>query len=155
MLARLIPGSRFVHVARDGRDVAGAAVEGRFADRMSAGLKWWADRLRDVERGLRGEEDGAAYAIPEGQLAIAALEGFTRGAYATLLDELELEAHPVSEADAARLERTAADIRHWRRHARGPAAWWLSRRYTATLRELAEEGNQAAELLLDLRERSG
>jgi sulfotransferase family protein len=154
-IARLIPESRFVHVVRDGRDVAGAVVEDGFAERMSAGLEWWADRLRDVERGLRGEEDGAAYAIPEGRVAIAALEGFARGAFAALLDEVGLDAHPVPEADAARLERTATDIRHWRRHARGPAAWWLSRRYTATLRELVEEGNQAAELLLDLREKLG
>ena len=154
-VARLVPESRFVHVVRDGRDVAGAAVEGGLADRMSAGLEWWAERLRDVERGLRGEEDGAAYEIPEGRVSIAALEGFTRGAYAILLDELGLDAHAVPEADAARLERATADVRHWRRHARGPAAWWLSRRYAATLRDLAEEGNEAAELLLDLRKRLG
>jgi hypothetical protein len=154
-LARLFPQSRFVHVVRDGRDVAAAAVEEQFADRMSAGLEWWADRLRDVERGFRGEEDGAQYAIPEGRVVIAALEGLPKGAYATLLEEVGLDSHPMAEADRARLEGVAEDIRHWRRHARGPAALWLSRRYRKALRELVEEGNQAAELLLHLRERLG
>jgi hypothetical protein len=154
-LARLFPESRFVHVVRDGRAVAAAGVEEQFADRMSAGLEWWADRLRDVERGFRGEEDGAAYAIPEGRVVIAAFEGLSRGAYPTLLEEVGLDAHPISEADTARLERGAEDVRHWRRHARGPAAWWLSRRYAATLRELVEEGNQPAELLLDLHKKMG
>jgi len=154
-LARLFPDSRFVHVVRDGRDVAAAAVEAQFADRMSAGLEWWADRLRDIERGFRGEEDGARYAIPEGRVVIAALEGLPRGAFATLLEELGLDPHTMDEAGGARLERAAEDIRHWRRHARGPAAWWLSRRYVATLRELVEEGNQPAELLLDLHKKMG
>jgi len=154
-LARLFPDSRFVHVVRDGRDVAAAAVEAQFADRMSAGLEWWADRLRDIERGFRGEEDGARYAIPEGRVVIAALEGLPRGAFATLLEELGLDPHTMDEAGGARLERAAEDIRHWRRHARGPAAWWLSRRYGATLRELVEEGNQPAELLLDLHKKMG
>jgi hypothetical protein len=155
MLVRLIPDSRFLHVVRDGRDVAAAAVEAQLADRMSAGLEWWADQLRDVERGFRGEEDGAQYAIPEGRVVIAALEGLRRGAYAALLAEIGLDAHPMPDVGSTRLDRAAEDIRHWRRHARGPAAWWLSRRYTATLRELAEEGNQAGELLLDLRKKVG
>jgi hypothetical protein len=154
-LARLICESRFVHVVRDGRDVAAAVVEERLADRMSAGLEWWADRLRDVERGFRGEVDGARYAIPEGRVVIVVLEGLARGAHTNLLEKLGLDAHPMPEADRARLERAGEEIRHWRRHARGPAAWWLSRRYTATLRELVEEGNQAAELLLDLHRKSG
>jgi hypothetical protein len=154
-LARLFPESRFVHVVRDGRDVAAAAVEDHLADRMSSGLEWWADRLRDVERGFRGEEDGARYAIPEGRVVIAAFEGLARGAYAILLEELGLAVQEMPEADRARVERAAEDIRHWRRHARGPGALWLSRRYARTLRELVGEGNQPAELLFDLRKKAG
>jgi len=154
-LARIFPESRYVHVVRDGRDVAAAAVEEQFADRMSAGLEWWADRLRDVERGFRGEEDGAQYAIPEGRVVIVALEGLARGAYADLVEEVGLDARTMSEADRARLGRAAEDVRHWRRHARGPAAAWLSRRYAKTLRELVAEGNEPAELLLNLRRKLG
>ena len=54
-LARLIPESRFVHVVRDGRDVATAAAEAKAAPpRLAAALEWWADQLRDVERGSGG-----------------------------------------------------------------------------------------------------
>ena len=160
-LARLVPESRFVHVVRDGRDVAAAAVEAHAGPaRMGAAVEWWADRLRDVERGFRGEEDGAPYAIPGERVVSVVFDelagGDREGAYRSLLGDLDLDrSDATAGARAARLDPGSLRRGLWRRHACGPAAWWLSRRYSAALRELLEEGNHAAPPLLASRERGG
>lgn len=71
-LIRLVPQARFVHVVRDGRDVAARALSSEevAASSVSEGLDWWAAELREIERGVRGEEDGAPYAIPEERMSI-------------------------------------------------------------------------------------
>ena len=51
---------------RDGRDSA-ASVTGKTWGPGSIGAKaidWWAERLRAIEAGVRGEEDGAGYSTP-------------------------------------------------------------------------------------------
>lgn len=120
-LMRLVPRARFVHVVRDGRDVAAAAIESDAVDvsRMPAGLEWWARELREIERGVRGEEDGSPYAVPEERLRVVALD-----------DEL-----------------TDTDRGRWRSHVPGPARWWTTRRYERVLDELEAEGNHAAPAL--------
>jgi hypothetical protein len=119
-LTRLVPDARFVHVVRDGRDVAAAAVESDAvaAHRIAAGLGWWAGELRVIERGVRGEEDGAVYAIPEERLEVVV---------------------PDEAADPGRVR--------WQSQVRGPARWWTVRRYERTLDELEAEGNHAAPAL--------
>lgn len=119
-LTRLIPQASFVHVVRDGRDVAAAAVESEAVDarRMPAGLEWWAGELRQIERGVRGEEDGARYAIPEERLSVVVSDGSAND-----------------------------DPGRWRGQARGPARWWTTRRYDRLLAELEAEGNHAAPAL--------
>jgi len=145
-LVRLVPGARFVHVARDGRDVAGLARESDAGPhRMAAALEWWADGLREIERGFRGEEDGAPYAIPEERFATVVLDELTAGdrdaAYGELLSRLGLQAE---SPRAAPLESAAIARGRWHRHERGPAAWFFKRRYARTLSELDAEGNHAA-----------
>lgn len=122
-LTRLVPQARFVHVVRDGRDVAAAAVESEEVDarRVPAALDWWAGELREIERGVRGEEDGARYAIPEERLTVMSLD--------------DLESHPAFESRA------------WRTQLHGPVRWWVTRRYERTLEELEAEGNHAAPAL--------
>ncbi len=39
----------------------GNFLYGLFFDPHTRGIDWWADRLREIERGVRGEEDGARY----------------------------------------------------------------------------------------------
>jgi hypothetical protein len=41
---------------------------------MTAALAWWVERLREAEDGLRGEEDGAPYAIPDDRVAVVVLD---------------------------------------------------------------------------------
>ncbi len=63
-LRRLFPEARFVHTVRDGRDAASSVVTKTWGpDSIVKGIDWWADRLRAIEAGVRGEEDGAAYAL--------------------------------------------------------------------------------------------
>jgi hypothetical protein len=123
---------------------------------MAAALEWWTDGLREVERGFRGEEDGAPYAIPKERFATVVLDelaaGDREGAYRRLLEGLALDAE---SPRAAPLESATIARGRWRRHARGPAAWWLSRRYARTLDELEAEGNHAAPPLLAAYERLG
>jgi sulfotransferase family protein len=160
-LARLMPGSRFVHVIRDGRDAATAAAEAKAAPpRLVQALEWWAYRLRDVERGIRGEEDGAPYAIPDARLIMVNLDALASedgaAAYHGLLDGLRLKGGSATGSNAEPpLDPEAVGRGRWRTYARGPGAWLLSRRYRCTLRELAEEGNHAAEPLLAAGERVG
>ncbi len=149
-LARLVPDSGFVHVVRDGRDVATAAAEAKAASpRLAEALEWWADRLRDVERGIRGEEDGARYAIPDERLTTLVLDELAYdgggAAYDGLLDRLRLEGGWWTRSSAEPpLDPAAIGLGRWRKYARGPGSWLLSRRYARALGELAEEGNHAA-----------
>jgi hypothetical protein len=160
-LARLVPEARFVHVIRDGRDVAAAALESDSGPRrMTAALGWWANRLREAEHGIRGEEDGASYAIPDERFAAVVLDELASGereaAYRDLLDRLSLDDGESMRSFAEeQLDPTAIGRGRWRDHARGPAALWLSRRYARTLGELEEEGNNAAAPLSRACERLG
>jgi hypothetical protein len=127
-LARLVPEASFVHVVRDGRDVAVDAVDSHAVavSRIPQAIEWWAGELREIERGVRGEEDGAAYAIPPERLSVVPLDEF-------------------ADIDQGR----------WRSHLRGLARWWTTRRYARTLDELQAEGNHAAPALRDAYERLG
>ena len=70
-LRRLFPEARFVHAVRDGRDAASSVVTKTWGpDSIVKGIDWWADRLRAIEAGVRGEEDGAAYALGPEQLFV-------------------------------------------------------------------------------------
>jgi hypothetical protein len=149
-LARLVPEARFVHVVRDGRDVATAAAEAKAAPaRLAGALEWWADGLRDVERGIRGEEDGAPYAIPDARLITVVLDELASDdggtAYDDLLDGVRLEGgHSTRSSARPLLDPAAMGRGRWRTYARGPGSWLFSRRYARALGELAEEGNHAA-----------
>jgi Sulfotransferase family len=160
-LTRLVPRARFVHVVRDGRDAAATAVESDAVGvhELTEALEWWADQLREIERGVRGEEDGAAYAIPDERLAVVVLDEVvdagSDAVYAHLLDRLSLgeDGHvpePSPPIDAAAIGRG-----RWRTQARGPARWRARRRYERAIDELEAEGNHAAPALRAAYDRLG
>ena len=156
-LVRLFPEARFVHVVRDGRDVA-AAADGP-GSRLGAAIGRWAGELREIESAVRGEEDGASYAIPPGNLAIVVLDqlaaGDREGSYEALIEALSLDDDAAPRAFLARLDAARIGRGRWREGVSSPAAWALGRRYGRTLDELERDGNQAAAPLIKARERLG
>lgn len=160
-LLRLFPDARFIHALRDGRDSA-TSVTGKTwgPDSAVRGIDWWADRLREIERGVRGEEDGARYGIPSGQFRVVLLDDLVgperEGTYTGLLDFCG-----VSDEDGIRsfFEREvtpeAAHTGRWRRELGPLGRARVERRYAAAVSALEAEGNHAAPVLRAALEREG
>jgi hypothetical protein len=158
-LMRLVPEARFVHVARDGRDVAAAAVGSDVnVSRIPAGMEWWAAELREIEHGVRGEEDGSRYAMPPDRLAVIVLDELVAAgagaAYAQLCNRVGLGDDGAVPAPIP-LDAAAIGRGRWRSQRRGLARWWITGRYERILGELEDEGNHAAPLLRAAFERMG
>ncbi len=66
-LGLLVPEARFIHVVRDGRDVAASRVgQGRWLSHprtMDQGLEWWEARIRRIERGVRAVGAERVFAV--------------------------------------------------------------------------------------------
>jgi hypothetical protein len=152
-LLRLFPEARFIHALRDGRDSA-ASVSGKTwgPRRVGAAIGWWAERLRAIEGGVRGSEDGAQFTIPARRFHVVLLEdlvGFDRErSYERLLGFLDLEDEPAPrEFFAAEMTAERAHLGRWREQLRGPRRAWVQRRYEWTVAALEREGNHAAPVL--------
>lgn len=160
-LLRLFPEAKLIHALRDGRDSA-TSVTGKTWGPGNAvlAINWWAERLRDIDDGIDGEEDGAAYGVPEQQLRVVLLDELIGGdreeAYTGLLDYLGIEDEPAMRehfersmtADAAHLGRWRSDL--------GPLTRRLVElRYSQAVRALESEGNHAAPHLRAALERGG
>jgi hypothetical protein len=160
-LRRLFPNARFIHIVRDGRDAASSVTTKTWGpDRVAAGIDWWADRLRAIEDGVRGEEDGARYALPPDRLATIVLDDLVTNdrdaAYGRILDFLEADDEPAMRGffDQA----MGADPAHQGRWAEGLGRLGrerVRRKYERTLSALEQEGNHVAGPLLRAYESGG
>ncbi len=152
-LLRLFPEASFIHALRDGRDSA-ASVTGKTwgPRRVGAAIGWWADRLRAIEEGVRGNEDGAEFSVPAESFRVVLLEdlvGFERDrTYESLLAFLGLEDEPDMHAFFdAEMTPEKAHLGRWREQLSAPGRLIVQRRYEWTVSSLEREGNHAAPAL--------
>jgi Sulfotransferase family len=158
-LLRLFPGAHVIHVLRDGRDSA-ASVTGKTwgPQSVAAAIDWWASRLRAIEHGVRGEEDGAAYEIPAERFRLVMLEDLVGAereqAYAGLLEFLGVADEPsIRRFFEMEVNADAAHIGRWRGQLGAVGRVRVARRYARTVSALEAEGNHAAAPLREALER--
>ncbi len=153
-LRRVFPEARLIHTVRDGRDVASSIATMTWGpDNVLDGIDWWAERLRLIDVGVRGEEDGADYTIPQDRLQVLVfdelVDGDREAAYAALLDFLGLEDEPgLRGFFDAEMSAESAHRGRWAEGMSWPARRRVTRRYERTLEALSAEGNHCAPALV-------
>ncbi len=89
MLRRLFPEAKVVHTVRDGRDAASSVTTKTWGpDDVIKGIDWWAERLRWIDRGVSGVEDGAEYGLPADRFHLVVLDDLVAGRRDECLDGL-------------------------------------------------------------------
>ena len=158
-LLRLFPDARVIHALRDGRDSATSVTQKTWGPGNAvAGIDWWADRLRSIERGVRGEEDGAPYAIADDRFRVVLLDDLVAGdreaSFRGLLGFLGLEDEPgIRDFFDREVTPEAAHLGRWRTELGTAGRARVRRRYERTVEALAREGNHAAPALVAALER--
>jgi len=149
-ILRLFPDARIIHALRDGRDSASSVTGKTWGPRsIGAAIGWWADRLRKIEAGVRGAEDGAPFSVPADRFRVVLLDdlvGAEREAtYTGLLEFLGVADEELMRSFFER-EMTVdrAHVGRWRRELRPAGRLWVQRRYERTVAALEREKNHAA-----------
>jgi len=159
ILIRLFPEAKVVHTVRDGRDAASSVTQKTWGpDDVIKGIDWWADRLRWIDRGVAGREDGAEYVLPAGRFHLVVLDDLVAGRREERLADL-CAFLGIEPDDALRSffdgEMSASGM-HRGRWADGAGALGKTRvrhRYERTLAKLDGEGNHVARPLMETLER--
>lgn len=153
-LLRMFPEACLIHALRDGRDSA-TSVRGKTWGPSSAlaGIGWWAERLRAIEAGIRGSEDGAEFSVPADRFRVVLLDDLVGPpqrdqTYAELLEFLGLEdEEPMRRFFESQVTPEAAHLGRWRKELSRPTRALVQRRYFSTVAALEREGNHAAPVL--------
>ena len=159
-LRRIFPDARFVHVVRDGRDSASSVTSKTWGPgTIIGGIDWWADRLRSIEGGVRGQEDGAEYGLQADRFRVVLLDDLVAGdreaSYSSLLEFLDVNDDAgMREFFEGQMGPGAAHQGRWREGLGAIGRARVRRKYERTLRTLDREGNHVAPVLLDSYERS-
>ena len=149
-IRRLFPRARIIHALRDGRDSASSVTSKTWGPHsIGAAIGWWADRLRAIEEGVRGIEDGAEFSVPSDHFRVVMLDdlvGHDREAtYAGLLAFLGIDDEPgMRSFFEAEMTASRAHVGRWRSELRPPGRLWVQRRYERTVGALEREHNHAA-----------
>jgi hypothetical protein len=160
-LHRLFGEARFIHTVRDGRDAASSVTTKTWGpDRIVPAIDWWADRLRAIDSGVRGEEDGGRYSLGGTRLHTVVLDDLVGGDRERALADL-LAFCGVEEDEAIRTffdAEMGASQAHRGRWAAGLGRLErrrVERKYERTLSALADEDNHVAAPLRAAYERLG
>jgi hypothetical protein len=160
-LRRLFPDARFVHAVRDGRDSASSVTTKTWGpERIPEAIDWWAERLRAIDAGVRGSEDGGSYALGAEHLHAVVLDDLVAGdrepAYRDLLAFLGVaDAPPIRAYFDGEMDPAAANRGRWDKGLGRLGRTRVRRKYERTLSDLADEGNHVAAPLADAYERLG
>jgi hypothetical protein len=161
MLRRLFPEAKVIHTVRDGRDAASSVTTKTWGpDDVIKGIGWWADRLRWIDKGVSGVEDGAEYGLPADRFHLVVLDDLVAGrreeSLAGLCGFLGIE--PDDRMREFFDGQMSASGMHRGRWAEGSGAIGrarVRRRYERTLAQLRDEGNHVAAPLMGSLERLG
>ena len=155
-LSVLFPEARFVHVVRDGRDVAASRVgQARWMSyprTMDQGLEWWEQRIRAIDDGVRaaGADRVAVVSLDD----LVTDEGRRRS-----FAELRRFAGLPTESDMleyfkGRVKVRNAHTERWRDAVPARRQADIDARYSEILDSLEADGVHCAGLLRRVRERS-
>jgi hypothetical protein len=151
-LRRLFPEALFVHAVRDGREVAAAIATESGADgRPWDGIDRWVERLRAIDSGARGEEDGTRYDICGDRLTAVVVDDLASGAAPPAADLTGFLGPAAAGVEQGLGERLGAEMQvsgDWRRRLSRMRCARVDRRYERALSSLAREHNHAAPPLL-------
>ena len=153
-LARLFGEARFVHVFRDGRDVASSITTKTWGpEKLGRALDWWAERMRAIDAGVRAGGDGGGPALASERFHVVLLDDLVErdreGEYERLLSFCGLDDAPaMRDYFATAMSPDAAHRGRWREGLGSISVRRVERRYRSTLDALAREGNHAAPALI-------
>ena len=161
MLRRLFPEAKVIHTVRDGRDAASSVTTKTWGpDDVVKGVDWWADRLRWIDRGVSGSEDGAEYGLPADRFHLVVLDDLVTGPREECLGALcaflgiepddGMRTFFEGEMDASGMHRG-----RWAEGVGAIGRARVRRRYERTLSALRAEGNHVAVPLTETLERLG
>ena len=152
-ILRLFPEARIIHALRDGRDSASSVTSKTWGPgSMGAAIGWWADRVRAIETGVRGSEDGADYSVPADRFRLVLLDDLVghdrERTYSGLLGFLGIEDEPEMRSFFEQgMTAEQAHVGRWRRELGPLGRLRAQRRYERTVAALEREGNHAAPCL--------
>ena len=150
-LARIFPEARFVHSVRDGRDSGSSKVALRQKSHhptdVISGIDFWADRLRQAERGVRGLADA-----DRSRLHVVSLDelvwGDREAAYAGLTEFLGVDDEPaMREFFDSEMNSGSAHRERWRKGLSESEQAGVVAHYEATLERFEADGYHCASVI--------
>jgi hypothetical protein len=150
-LAQIFPEARFVHSVRDGRDSGSSKVSLRQKPHhptdVISGIRFWADRLRQAEEGVRRMDPA-----DRSKLRVISLDELVwsdrEGAYAELLEFLGVSDEPRMRAFfEAEMNAGAAHRERWREGLDAESQADIVRRYEKALDQLEAKDYHCAPVL--------
>lgn len=137
-LASMYEDMKLIHIVRDGRDVASSAVRFTWGpDSVRDGIIWWADTLREADRGARQ--------LRPGQATVFQLEDFVvhrrEESYERLIQFLEIDDEPgMRSFFETRVIAKSAHIERWKKGLSPAEQAELMQLYETVLKDLHREG---------------